>query len=71
MNNLALPIKVNIFDPCINNFNFKNFQEIATERKNTVKCGLQTVTYRCPQLWILCSKHYEKLVLIERICFEN
>ena len=71
MNNLALPIMVNIFDPCINNFNFKNFQEIATERKNTVKCGLQTVAYRCPQLWILCSKHYGKLVLIERICFEN
>lgn len=33
MNNLALPITVNIFGPWINNFNFKNFHEIATERK--------------------------------------
>ena len=46
MNNLSPP-------PRLNNFKRRNFQEFATERKKAVKCGPETVSYRCPQLWSL------------------
>ena len=49
MNNLAPPIMDNTFTPRLNNFNLRNFQDFATERKKTVKGGLKTVNYYCPQ----------------------
>ena len=49
MNNLADLIMV-MFTPRVKNFNPRNFLEFATERKRTVKCGLETC-YCCPQLW--------------------
>ena len=42
MNNLASPI-MNMFTPSV-----KIFQEFATQRKKTVKCYLETVSYFCP-----------------------
>ena len=37
----------------VDNFNLRNFQESATEEKETVKYSLEIVSYRCPQLWTL------------------
>lgn len=60
MNNLAIQLWIickqyyivyNI-NPCVNNFNIRDLQEFAAERKKTVKYGLETVSYRCPQLWL-------------------
>ena len=53
MNNLAPSVMDNTFTRRVNNFNLRNFQELATERKKTFKCGLETVSYRCPQLCTL------------------
>ena len=43
----------NLSPPRLNNFKRRNFLEFATERKKAVKCGPETVSYRCPQLWSL------------------
>ena len=32
-------------------FNIRNFQEIFTENRKTVKYGIETVTFRAPFLW--------------------
>ena len=45
--NLALLI-MNMFTLRVNSFNLRNFQEFATERNKTVKCDLETVSYRYP-----------------------
>lgn len=37
----------------VDNFNLRNFQESATEEKETVKYSLEIVSYRCPQIWTL------------------
>ena len=44
---------LNMFTLCVNNFNLRNFQELATKKKETVKYGLDILSYRCPQLWTL------------------
>ena len=36
----------------INN-NLRHFQKFANTKKNSVKMGLETITYRAPQLWNL------------------
>ena len=38
------------------NYNLRHFQKIANTRKNSVKMGLETISYRAPQLWNLSSK---------------
>ena len=53
MKNFAPPIMCNMFIPGKNNFNQRNFQEFATERKRLSNVGLETVSYRCAQLWTL------------------
>ena len=60
MNNSAPPIMHDMFTSCVNNFNLRNFQEFATERKKTVKCGLEPASYRCPPTLDTCAKHYKK-----------
>ena len=34
-----------------NTYNLRNFQEFATERKRTVRYGLESLSHRYPQLW--------------------
>ena len=43
----------NMFTLRVDNFNLRNFQESATEEKETVKYSLEIVRYRCPQFWTL------------------
>ena len=40
-NNLNLPIIDFIFESRNNTYNLRNFQEVATKRKRTVKMGLE------------------------------
>ena len=35
------------------NYNVRHFQKFANTKKNSVKMGLETITYRAPQLWNL------------------
>ena len=51
VNELAPPIMVSILDKRFNTYNLRNFQRFATERKRTVWYGLETLSYRYPQLW--------------------
>ena len=44
MNNLAPPIMNNGFTPRVYNLDERHFQEYATERKETIKNGLGTVS---------------------------
>ena len=41
--------------------NIRNFQIIANENKNTVRCGLDTICYRTPSLWVSLLEEYKHL----------
>ena len=43
MDNLA-DLIMDMFTPRVKNFNLRNFQKFATERKRTIKCSLETVS---------------------------
>ena len=59
-------------------YNFRNLQEFQSERKITVFYGLETISYRAPQLWIILTeefKHRNTISLFksdvrQRICNE-
>ena len=42
-----------MFQVCKINYNLRHFQKFANTKKNLVKMGLETITYRGPQLWNL------------------
>ena len=46
----APPIMESIFNKRFNTYNLRNFQNFATERKRTVWYGLETLSYRYPQV---------------------
>ena len=43
----------------LNQHNLRNFQELSTEKRNTVNYGLETVTYRVPILWAKLAPEYK------------
>ena len=43
----------------LNQHNLRNFQELLTEKKNTVNYGLETVTYRAPIIWAKLPSEYK------------
>ena len=49
-----------------NTYNVRNFQEFETERKRTVYFGLETISYRSPQLWSLLPEHMRQLNSIDQ-----
>ena len=49
-NNLNHPIIDFMFKRNSNTCNLRSFQEFAMKRKRTVKTGLETLSYRSPQL---------------------
>ena len=51
--NLAPPIMESMFQKRVKSYNLRNFQEFLTEKKRTVSLGLETISYRSPQLWSL------------------
>jgi len=68
-NELAPPIMENMFERRSTNYNLRNFQEFLTERKKTVNYGLETLSYRAPQLWSLLPESIKQLDSLE--CFKK
>ena len=56
-NELAPPIMDSIFERRNESCNPRNFQEFLTKRKRTVYYGLETLSYRSPQLWSLLTEN--------------
>ena len=50
---LIPPIKSDLFVTRENNYNSRNFQELESSHKRTVKFGTKTSSYRGPQIWNL------------------
>ena len=51
VNSIAPPIMNSRFQFCCNTNNIRNFQEIYTENRKTVRYGTEKVTYLAPFLW--------------------
>ena len=52
-NDLSPPLIDYMFQVRNINYNLRHFQKIANSKKNSVKMGLETMSYRAPQLWKL------------------
>ena len=50
---LTPPIMSDLFATRENNCNLRNFQELKSSLKRTVKFGTKTISYRGPQIWNL------------------
>ena len=59
VNGIAPPIMNSLFTFCLNQHNLRNFQELWTEKRNTVNYGLDTVTYRTPIIWEKLPSEYK------------
>ena len=59
VNGIAPPIMNSLFTFSLNQHNLRNFQELLTEKRNTVNYGLETVTYRAPVLWSKLPSEYK------------
>ena len=59
VNGIAPPIMNSLFTFRLNQHNLRNFQELLTEKRNTVNYGLETVTYRAPVLWSKLPSEYK------------
>ena len=57
VNGIAPPIMNSLFQFCCNTN--RNFQEISTENKKTVKYGMETVTNQTPFLWANLYTNYK------------
>ena len=60
------PIMGSILKGRNNTYNVRNFQEFETERKRTVYFGLETISYRSPQLWPLLPEYIRQLNSIDQ-----
>ena len=59
VNGIIPPIMNSLFNFHANIHNIRNFQEIFTENRKTVKYGIETVTYRAPFLWANLQSKYK------------
>ena len=57
---LALPIMDSVLNRRIIFYNFRNLQEFQPERKRTVFYGLETISYRAPQLWTILPDKFKQ-----------
>ena len=53
INNLSPPIIDHLFQFHKNSYDLRNFQQLARSTKKSTKMGLETISYRGPQLWNL------------------
>ena len=58
-NGIAPPIMNSLFTFCLNQRNLRNFQELSTEKRNTVNYDLETVTCRGPVIWAKLPSEYK------------
>ena len=59
VNGIAPPIMNFLLTFRLNQHNLRNFQELSTEKRNTVNYGLKTVTYRASILWAKLPSEYK------------
>ena len=59
VNGITLPIMNSLFTFHLNQHNLRNFQELSTEKTNTVNYGLEKVTYRASILWAKLPLEYK------------
>ena len=52
-NNLSPPLTDYMFQVRKVNYNLRHFKKLSNTKKNSVKMGLETITYLAPQLWNL------------------
>ena len=52
-NDLSPPLIDDMFQVCKINYDLRHFQKIVNTKKNSVKMGLETISYHVPQLWNL------------------
>ena len=60
-NELAPPIMESVLNKRFNAYNLRYFQEFATEIRRTVWYGLETFSYRYPQLWSLLPESLKEM----------
>ena len=63
---IAPPIMNSLFNFRANVHNIRNFQEIFTENRKTVKYGIETVTYRAPFLGASLQSEYKNAKSLEK-----
>ena len=51
VNVIAPPIMNSLFEYLSNLYNLRNFQDLSTDKRNTVNYGLETVTYKSHAIW--------------------
>ena len=49
-----------------NNYNLRNFQELYSSLKRTVKFGTDTISYRRPQIWNLIPERSRELKTLNK-----
>ena len=60
LNNLSPPIINHMFQFGEDSYNLMNFQQLPSSTKKTAKMGLETISYRGTQLWILVPPEFKK-----------
>ena len=68
---LAPPIMDSMLVERRNIYNLRNFQKFETEKKRTVNYGLESFSYRSPQLWMALPKELNDikvLTLFKKTC---
>ena len=61
---LAPPIMNSMLTERRNIYNLRNFQEFETEKKRTVNYGLESFSYRSPQLWMALPKELKDIEVL-------
>ena len=49
-----------------NNYNLRNFQELESSLRRTVKFGTETISYRGPQIWNLIPERLRTLETLNK-----
>ena len=68
-NDLTPPIMDSMLTERKNIYNLRNFQEFETEKKRTINYGLESFSYRSPQLWKTLPKELKDTNIL--VQFEN
>ena len=57
---LATPVMDSVLNRRTICYNFRNLQEFHSERKRTMFYGLETISYRAPQLWTIFPEEFKQ-----------
>ena len=63
---LAPPIMSDLFITRENNYNLRNFPELESSLRRTVKFGTETISYRGPQIWNLIPERIRTLETLNK-----